>query len=66
MSDAVAVKNEKKYEGSPLHDTELIDALKKIYNEIPSPSFQSYHEGRQAGIRYTLLALNVKIDGINR
>lgn len=47
------------------HDPVLIDALVKLYHEKLSPSFESYHEGRQAGIRYALLALNVEIDGIN-
>lgn len=47
------------------HDPMLIDALVKLYHEKLPPSFQSYQEGRQAGIRYALLALGVKIPGIN-
>lgn len=47
------------------HDPMLIDALVKLYHEKLPPSFQSYQEGRQAGIRYALLALNTKIEGIN-
>lgn len=47
------------------HDQVLIDALIKLYHRKSSPSFESYQEGLQAGIRYTLLALNQKVPGIN-
>lgn len=49
----------------PEHDPALIDGLVKLYHEKLSPSFQVYQEGRQAGIRYALLALGQKIEGIN-
>ncbi|MEK4700400.1 hypothetical protein MKX47_12455 [Solibacillus sp. FSL R7-0668] len=48
------------------HDPVLIDALVKLYHQkAPSSHWEGYQEGMQAGIRYALLALNVKIDGIN-
>lgn len=59
-----AVKNEK-VELPVNADQELIDALVKIYNQKAPATFESYQEGMQAGIRYTLLALGAKIDGIN-
>lgn len=48
------------------HEPALIEALVKLYHEKLPPTFQYYHEGRQDGIRYTLMVLNVKIDGINK
>lgn len=48
------------------HDPMMIEALVKLYHKKPSLYWESYQEGMQAGIRYTLLALDVKIDGINK
>lgn len=46
--------------------SELIESLVTEYHKKPTPYWESYHDGFQAGIRYALLALNVKIDGINK
>ena len=49
------------------HDPVLIESLVKLYHQQAlSPSWTGYQEGLQAGIRYALLALNVKIEGINK
>lgn len=47
-------------------DPASIKWLVESYNQKMPPSFQSYQEGVQAGIRYALLALNVKVNGINK
>lgn len=58
--------NSNTQESPPEHDPVLIDALVKLYHQkAPSSHWESYQDGMQAGIRYALLALNVKIDGIN-
>lgn len=47
------------------HDPLLIEALVNLYNREPSPQFKEYQLGLQAGIRYTLLATNQRVQGIN-
>ena len=61
----ITVEREVKKE-SPEHDPVLINGLVESYHKKAAPSFEVHQDGVQAGIRYALIALGIKIEGINK
>lgn len=66
MHAAVELKNRRKAKEIEIRDSQtLLEFLVKLYHQTPTPHFEVYHQGVQAGIRYALLATNQHVPGIS-